>query len=495
MVDNTALTADELLSQVGWLRRLARGLLADPAEAADAAQDAVVAALESPPADRSSVRGWFSRVLVNRVRSTLRADRRRAARHLAAGDDIEPTRTPEDVASQLEVQRQIVTAVMRLPERSRQVLFLRFYDDLPPTEIARHLGIPAGTVRWRLKTALDELRAHMDAQPGARRWRMLLLPLAPARRLRAPFLTAVGLGAAVAVGGAVHLGSGGHQSAVAAARPPRPLRPPVFVAPAAVAGEPGGGSPTVPLLAMAPTGGEAPPCPDGMDLKRAPFTAVRWRGDLPEVEIDGRFTELVAIDGLAAETLVTSARLRFPRPPELWRKRLSEDLVELMCGLGHPPGDRVSVSLRGGDGSVQVTQQPMSHERRQQVWRRNQADAGVPAPPPDRFPRLSPFTDLRLAGDAIRVALEPGGAPFDLLSIDGLAATRLLTHCRDQFQGLCEKRLAEDLVEVLDGLGVHPGPTVRLQLADPVTGARSVHEKVPLTAENRRRIYEARHPR
>ena len=60
------------------------------------------------------------------------------------------------------------------------MVYLRFYEDLPPTEIARRLGEPAGTVRWRLKSALDEMRVQLDARHGGDRdrWRALLLPLA-----------------------------------------------------------------------------------------------------------------------------------------------------------------------------------------------------------------------------------------------------------------------------------------------------------------------------
>lgn len=48
--------------------------------------------------------------------------------------------------------------VCRLPQRQRAVVVLRFYEDLPLTEIARLLGRPEGTVRSDLHRALDRLR-------------------------------------------------------------------------------------------------------------------------------------------------------------------------------------------------------------------------------------------------------------------------------------------------------------------------------------------------
>lgn len=46
-------------------------------------------------------------------------------------------------------------------------------------EVARRLGIPGGTARWRLKRGLDELRERLDADSGGERerWLPLLLPL------------------------------------------------------------------------------------------------------------------------------------------------------------------------------------------------------------------------------------------------------------------------------------------------------------------------------
>ena len=49
-----------------------------------------------------------------------------------------------------------------LEEPFHQTLLLRYFDDLSAAEIARRLHVPAGTVRWRLSTARDLLRADLD---------------------------------------------------------------------------------------------------------------------------------------------------------------------------------------------------------------------------------------------------------------------------------------------------------------------------------------------
>src|SRR5438874_2684103 len=68
-------------------------------------------------------------------------------------------------------------------------------EGLTSAQIARQLGIPDGTVRRRLKTALDQLRAQLQArndQPG-RGWLAALVPLANATEPAVPPSTLLGV--------------------------------------------------------------------------------------------------------------------------------------------------------------------------------------------------------------------------------------------------------------------------------------------------------------
>ncbi|MEV1019224.1 sigma-70 family RNA polymerase sigma factor [Streptomyces sp. NPDC050264] len=51
-----------------------------------------------------------------------------------------------------------------LPDQQRQVVVLRFYADLPVRDIAAELGVPEGTVKSRLHTAVRLLRARLREQ-------------------------------------------------------------------------------------------------------------------------------------------------------------------------------------------------------------------------------------------------------------------------------------------------------------------------------------------
>ena len=88
---------------------------------------------------------YLRRVVVNRAHDLHRRRyRRRPTPELAV------THQPEIDETWAEIQR--------LPDRQRAVVVLRFYEDLPLTDIARLLDRPEGTVRSDLHRALAQLR-------------------------------------------------------------------------------------------------------------------------------------------------------------------------------------------------------------------------------------------------------------------------------------------------------------------------------------------------
>jgi len=60
-----------------------------------------------------------------------------------------------------ERQQQVRTAVAGLPEKYRLVVILFYFHDLSLREIARLLRIPAGTVKWRLHAARQQLEQRL----------------------------------------------------------------------------------------------------------------------------------------------------------------------------------------------------------------------------------------------------------------------------------------------------------------------------------------------
>jgi hypothetical protein len=224
----------------------------------------------------------------------------------------------------------------------------------------------------------------------------------------------------------------------------------------------------------------------------APFTGVRWRGDVPEVEVEGVWGELLSIDGVPADRIVAFSRQRFAEPSDtLWRKRFSEDLVEVLAGMGKPPAPKVLLGIASlADGRRTAVEAALISESRQRVWRRN-LDTMLAAA--NEFRRVSPFTGLKYDGDAITVEVD--GVWYGLLRVQSVTTARLVGFAKEKYQDRWRKRIAEDLFEVLTDIGARPGDTVDLVLKDLGTGRPVERKGVTMTAEKRKRVKDTWGPR
>ena len=186
----------DLLGHADWLGGLARRLIGD-GDHDDAVQETWVAAMRSPPRGPAAAAGpWLAQVLRNQVRRRWRAGalHRRAGAELAAAEEGAAAPSPEELLERARLQRVLADLVLALDEPFRSTVVLRYFEGKSAAEIARALGIPAGTVRWRLSEAVERLRAGLDARERGGRvaWRALLAPLAwPAARPTPPATTAV----------------------------------------------------------------------------------------------------------------------------------------------------------------------------------------------------------------------------------------------------------------------------------------------------------------
>lgn len=169
-------SASELLEHAAFLRGLATALVGAH-EAPDLVQDALARALEHPPRERRSLRGWLAVVLGNLARNTGRGAAHRAERERASArpEGIEPDQL---ALERLEVQRLLVELLLALPSEQRTVLHLRYFEDLTPSAIAAHLGVPLKTVKSRHTRALAALRERLDRRSNGDRnaWMAALAP-------------------------------------------------------------------------------------------------------------------------------------------------------------------------------------------------------------------------------------------------------------------------------------------------------------------------------
>ena len=109
------------------------------------------------------------------------------------------------------------------------------------------------------------------------------------------------------------------------------------------------------------------PTRSSLPPKVSPFTQVDFEEDKILVEFDGATYEWLDIDGIPVSK-VTAASKRLYRV--LWRKRIVEDLVEVLWGMGHKPGETVKLQLRELEQNEEITiaAAPMTHANRQSMY-------------------------------------------------------------------------------------------------------------------------------
>jgi len=155
--------------------RLAWAILEHDADAADATQDAFVSAWRQLPRlrDPAAFDGWLNRIVANAARMARRHRvrlREVQVRPTApAVDESAATTAPDADREQREFEAvgerdAIGRAFDRLRPEDRAILALHHVDERPVAEIARMLGIPIGTAKWRLHAARRALERAMEAE-------------------------------------------------------------------------------------------------------------------------------------------------------------------------------------------------------------------------------------------------------------------------------------------------------------------------------------------
>jgi len=158
---------------------MAHGLLSDPHDSEDAVQQTWLTVLSEPRTDVLRPRTWLAKIARGRSIDAIR--RQRVRRAVEANDQLAARSIgPAEELVLRSVQETVLTAVQELSEPYRTTVQLRYYEGLPPREIARRLDVPVETVRSRIKRALRALRGRLTSEFGGRdRWIAALLPLLP----------------------------------------------------------------------------------------------------------------------------------------------------------------------------------------------------------------------------------------------------------------------------------------------------------------------------
>ena len=161
-------------SRIDRCYRLAWSILSNDADAADATQDALVAAWRQLPRlrDPATFDGWLNRIVAN---AALMARRHRvrlrevSVRPAYPGGETPQPEPRQDAQARTAMDEfvdndAIARAFDRLRPKDRMILVLHHAEERPVAEIARSLGIPVGTAKWRLHAARIALEKAMEAE-------------------------------------------------------------------------------------------------------------------------------------------------------------------------------------------------------------------------------------------------------------------------------------------------------------------------------------------
>ncbi len=121
-------------------------MLVGPSDAEDLVSTVVVRILHRQGlSDLDDARSYLYRSVLNEARSLVR---RRRRRRVPQGFDAQP----------VELDPEVLAAVLQLPERQRAAVYLTYWRDLPIAEVAQLMGCRPGSIKRYLHIARNRLR-------------------------------------------------------------------------------------------------------------------------------------------------------------------------------------------------------------------------------------------------------------------------------------------------------------------------------------------------
>lgn len=111
--------------------------------------------------ERASVATWIFTIARNRKIDLIRKSRRPEPEDLTWGPEPEPDQV--DAVSLTQDKTRLAEALAMLPEKQRNLIERAYYQDLSHSEIASETGLPLGTIKSRLRLAIERLRHSLEA--------------------------------------------------------------------------------------------------------------------------------------------------------------------------------------------------------------------------------------------------------------------------------------------------------------------------------------------
>lgn len=108
---------------------------------------------------KASVSTWIFTIARNRRIDVLRKQRRPEPEDLTWGPEAEPDQS--DVLALQQESKLLSEALAALPAKQKDLIVRAYYGELTHSEIAEETGLPLGTIKSRIRLALDRLRHQL----------------------------------------------------------------------------------------------------------------------------------------------------------------------------------------------------------------------------------------------------------------------------------------------------------------------------------------------
>ncbi|MDR7074397.1 sigma-70 family RNA polymerase sigma factor [Fictibacillus barbaricus] len=141
------------------LYKTALSYLRNEEEALEAVQDVTYRTYKSirKLKEPAFFKTWLIRIMINYCNDQLKKKKR-----LVLNDELLDVQVVSENYSEMELK----DAMLGLDERSREILTLKYFNDLKITDIAHCMQCPEGTVKTWLNKALKSLRSKLEEKGG-----------------------------------------------------------------------------------------------------------------------------------------------------------------------------------------------------------------------------------------------------------------------------------------------------------------------------------------
>jgi RNA polymerase sigma factor (sigma-70 family) len=465
--------ADLVRRHLAWVYGLARRRVGDAHLAEDVAQAVFVLLHRKSPrfaADRAMM-NWLYKTARYASDSAARGERRRQHRE----SKVAMSR-PEAAGSQEPAEWQHLAPLLdeligQLPRADRDAILLRYYRDLSFAEVAEQIGVTPDAARKRVERAVEKLRQLAAKKGGTLSAASLAAGLATFVRIPPP----AGLIATATVAATAPAGSAMAASTTAIVKGAVTMMASTKLTIFAVVtvacvvfcgaicatvwmladGQSDSNNAQTPTAAPKTLPAQAAASPPvqfdarGPFPKLAPFSAIRWHGVVPEVQINDTWYGLIAVNGLTVNRIMVSQK-----DNEQHRKHFAEDLVELMTRMGRAPAATVMLQVQTLDGDkklLTLQNVPMTEENRQALM-------NWPAPG-----QTSLFQGYRLIDSVPQI--QEGNTWYKLRAIEGVPIEKIIQAGKAAYGPDWQNYNDTDrLTEILTGMGRKPQSQTLLEL-------------------------------